>query len=49
MPGWTHDPYDAEWETGDGARTVWKPSDDFCEVCESEVDENDECDCEAAE
>jgi len=46
MSGFGYDPHDAEWETGDGFRTVYDPAKDdgFCEVCEQPND--DGCPCE---
>ena len=43
----TYDPHDAEWETGDGFRTVaTQADDDYCEVCWKE---HDDCTCEEDE
>ena len=47
------DPHDAEWETGDGFRTVSTLDDDWCDVCQSEIDfsvggPDGTCDCEEA-
>ena len=38
----THDPYDAEWESPNTGRTVWTSADDldlddFCPVCQTTV------------
>lgn len=38
MTGFAHDPHDREWETGDGYRTVYRASDDYCEDCGVEID-----------
>jgi hypothetical protein len=46
--GFGYDPHDADWETGDGHRTVYDPAkdDDYCEVCDSDI-VNDRCQCDA--
>lgn len=53
----THDPYDAEWETGANLATVHRASDDdetYCELCDSDVvysgpdDRHGRCGCDEA-
>ena len=34
----TYDVYDAEWENPNTGRTVHTASDDWCDVCDSEID-----------
>lgn len=45
----TYDPHDAEWESGDGSRTTYRPGldDDYCESCDSTI-VDDRCRCEAS-
>jgi hypothetical protein len=45
VTGFTFDQYDVEWEHPDTGRTVWLGRDDYCDVCDGEIDENDHCDC----
>jgi len=42
-----YDPNDAEWETGDGFRTAYKPEldDDYCELCDGDI-VDDRCSCD---
>lgn len=38
MSGFAFDEHDHEWEHGDGLRTAYRTSDDFCDVCGDEID-----------
>lgn len=50
MGGWTHDPYDAEWEDPNTGRTVYKPSEDdnYCEACDTDLTADGFCLCDEA-
>ena len=45
MTGFGYDRYDAEWKHEDTGRTASKASDYYCDVCDVEIDEFDNCDC----
>lgn len=34
----TYDPYEAEWEHPDTGRTASTGADDYCDVCDEEID-----------
>lgn len=44
----TYDPYDAEWESADTGRTVYRPGrdDGYCEICDETIDNESGCGCE---